>query len=188
LLKQAILKGGLKFSDMTYTDKFKAVPDQFAALRNKATDVINCAEPICTQMQAQGLAHKWLTFQDVTPDLQASFITASSGFLKAHRDVAKRFLMAIVKAEVEIKAAHGGWTPELLKTVAKWAEVPEATVATIQGPPYTGHFGQIDATSIRAQQAFWMTEGTVKQAVIVADIVDPSIRIEALRALGMKTR
>ncbi len=45
LLKQAILKDGLKFSDMTYTDKFKTVPDQFAALRNKAVEVLNGAEP-----------------------------------------------------------------------------------------------------------------------------------------------
>jgi NitT/TauT family transport system substrate-binding protein len=182
LLKQAILKGGLKFSDMTYTDKFKTVPDQFAALRNKAVEVLNGAEPICTQMQVQGLAHKWLTFQDVIPGFQASFVTSSASFLKTHRDAVKRFLMALIKAEKEIKAAHGGWTPTLSTTVAKWAEIPEATVATIPGPPYTGQFGSVDATSIRTQQAFWMTEGTVKQAVIVADIIDTSVLAEAIKA------
>jgi NitT/TauT family transport system substrate-binding protein len=186
LLKQAILKGGLKFSDMTYTDKYKTVPDQFAALRNKAVDVTSGAEPICTQMQAQGLAHKWLAFSDVIPGFQASFVTSSAQFLKTHRDAVRRFLIALLKAEKEIKAANGGWTPQLIATVAKWAEIPEATVATIPGPPYTGQFGQIDATSIRTQQAFWMNEGTVKQAVIVADVIDTSILTEARRASGIK--
>jgi NitT/TauT family transport system substrate-binding protein len=185
LLKQAILKGGLKFSDMTYTDKYKTVPDQFAALRNKAVEVVSGAEPICTQMQAQGLAHKWLAFSDVIPGFQASFVTSSSGFLKTHRDAVKRFLIAMLKAEKEIKAAKGGWTPQLITTVAKWAEIPEATVATIPGPPYTGQFGAIDATSIRTQQAFWMNEGTVKQAVIIADVIDTSLLKEAWKASGI---
>ena len=185
LLKQAILKAGLKFTDMTYSDKLKAVPDQFAALRNKAVDVTNGAEPVCTQMQAQGLAKKWLTFQDVVPGLQASFITSSSSFLKTHRDAVKRFLIALLKAEKDIKAANGHWTPQLLVTVAKWSEIPEATVATIPGPSYSGQFGAIDATSIRAQQAFWMSEGTVSQAVIVADIVDTSLLREVWRAAGI---
>jgi NitT/TauT family transport system substrate-binding protein len=185
LLKQAILKGGLTFSQMTYTDKFKTVPDQFAALRNKAVDVLNGAEPICTQMQAQGLAHKWLTFSDVIPGFQASFITSSAAFLKAHPDAVKRFLIALIRAEKDIKAANGAWTPLLSSTVAKWAEIPAATVATIPGPPYTGQFGNIDATSIRTQQAFWMTEGTVKQAVIVSDIIDTTLLREAQRASGV---
>ena len=185
LLKQAILKGGLKFSDMTYTDKYKTVPDQFAALRNKAVEVVSGAEPICTQMQAQGLAHKWLAFQDVIPGFQASFVTSSAQFLKTHRDAVKRFLIALLKAEKEIKAAKGGWTPQLITTVAKWAEIPEATVATIPGPPYTGQFGAIDATSIRTQQAFWMNEGSVKQAVIIADVIDTSLLKEAWKASGI---
>jgi NitT/TauT family transport system substrate-binding protein len=185
LLKQAILKGGLKFSDMTYTDKFKTVPDQFAALHNKAVEVLDGAEPICTQMQAQGLAHKWLTFQDVIPGFQASFITSSASYLKTHRDAVKRFLIALLKAEKEIKAAKGGWTPVLQSTVAKWAEIPESVVATIPGPPYTGQFGAIDETSIRTQQAFWMNEGTVKQAVIISDIVDTSVLKEALKESGI---
>jgi NitT/TauT family transport system substrate-binding protein len=186
LLKQAILKGGLKFSDMTYTDKFKTVPDIFAALRNKAVDVVNGAEPVCTQMQAQGLAHKWLTFSDVIPGFQASFITSSAAFLKAHPDAVKRFLIAVIAAEKDIKAANGAWTPQLIGTVSKWAEIPEPTVASIPGPPYTGQFGDIDATSIRAQQAFWMNEGTVKQAVIVADIIDTTLLKQAQRASGVR--
>ncbi len=107
-------------------------------------------------------------------------------FLKTHRDAVKRFFVALIKAEKEIKAANGAWTPALIATVAKWAEIPEATVATLPGPPYSGQFGSIDETSIRTQQAFWMTEGTVKQAVIVADIIDTSVLNDARHASGVR--
>ena len=97
----------------------------------------------------------------------------------------KRFFLAILKAEKDIKAADGKWTPALIATVAKWAEIPAATVATLPGPPYSGQFGAIDATSIRTQQAYWMEEGSVKQAVIINDIIDTSVLNEARRASGL---
>jgi ABC-type nitrate/sulfonate/bicarbonate transport system substrate-binding protein len=186
LLKQAILRGGLQLSDMTFTEKYKTATDQYAALRNKAVDVTSGAEPVCTQMQVEGLTHKWLTFQDVVPGLQGAFLTTSAAYLKDHRDVVKRFLLAFLKAERDLKRTNGKWTPAVAATMASWSGLPIATIELVPGPPYTGQFGLIDIDSIITQEQFWLAEGSVKQRVSATDLIDISVLTEARRELGMK--
>jgi ABC-type nitrate/sulfonate/bicarbonate transport system substrate-binding protein len=186
LLKQAVQKGGLTLAQLNYSEKYRSTPDAIAALRNKAVEVLPQAEPVCTQMQVQGYAHKWLTFQDATPGIQGAFIATSPAFIHDHRDVVKRFLVALLRAEREIRPANGQWTPQLIAAVAKWSEIAPSTIQQIPGPPYSGQYGKIDVDSILTQEAFWIAEGSVKQRVSAADLIDPSVLIEATRDAGVR--
>jgi NitT/TauT family transport system substrate-binding protein len=150
---------------------------------NKAVEITPAFEPMVTQLDKQHIAHKWLSTHDVIPDYQGTFLAASAAFVKTHRDVVVRFLTAYLRAAHDVDRGGGKWTPMLLTEVAKWTEQPEATVAQITGPAYAGDFGSINQASVVRQQAFWVSQGLVKEPVTVPAMIDSSILDDAKKAL-----
>ena len=179
-------KAGLTTADLTYTQKLHSQSDVFTALRNKAVDVVMDTEPTASQLQAQGLAHKWIPQGEIAPWYQDGYIGVSASFLRDHRDAVVRFLTAFVKAQRTIAGTNAKWTPETLATVVKWSELPEDVIKTIPGPAYTGGLGKIDTSSIERQQQMWLALKLVQKPVRVADIIDSEPLKDAYRALGLK--
>ena len=182
LVKAALAKGGLTTKDVTFTERFRTIPDTFAAFKNDAADVQAMTEPLCTQWDADRVAHRWLTAQDVIPGFQPSYIAAGGAYLRDHRAVVVRFLAAFLKGARDVTNAKGHWTPALIASAAKWTELPPATLEKLAGPSYVGQMGSIDAGWIDRQQRFWIAEGTVAKAAPIADILDASLVDEARRA------
>jgi NitT/TauT family transport system substrate-binding protein len=186
IARTELAKAGLTTADLTYTQKLKTQADVFTALRNKAVDVVMDTEPTASQLEAQGLAHKWLPQGEIAPFYQDGYIGVSATFLRDHRDAVARFLTAFVRAQREIAAGNGKWTPETLATVVKWSGLPEEVIKTIPGPAYTGGLGKIDTSSIERQQQLWLTLKLVDKPVPVGDIVDDGPLRDAYKALGVK--
>lgn len=182
MIKSAVAKAGLTLKDVQFGEKFRTIPDVFAAFKNGAADVQAMTEPLCTQWDTDHLAHRWLTAQDVIPGFQPSYIAAGGAFLKDHRAVVVRFLAAYLKGARDVTDAKGRWTPALIASAAKWTEIPEATLQRLAGPSYAGQMGAIDASWIDRQQRFWVAEGSVPKAAPLSDIVDASLLDEARRA------
>jgi NitT/TauT family transport system substrate-binding protein len=179
LIKQTLAKAGMTTSDVIYSERMKSAADALVSYMNKAVEVTPAFEPMATQLDRQHLAHKWLSVHDVIPDYQGSFLAASSAFVQSHRDVVKRFLVAILRAQRDIDRSSGKWTPMILSEVAKWSEQPEATIAQIPGPSYSGDDGSINQASVERQQAFWVTQGLVKTPVAVGTTMDASMLEDA---------
>jgi NitT/TauT family transport system substrate-binding protein len=182
LLKQTLIKGGLTTKDVRFSERFRTIPDAYAAFKNGAVDVQAMTEPLCTQWNDEKLAHRWLTAQDVIPGFQPSYIVVGGSYLKAHRAVAVRFLAAFLKGARDVTSGKGRWTPELIAIAAKWTELPPATLEQLAGPSYVGQLGAIDTGWIERQQSFWVAEGSVAKAVATSDLVDDSLLGEARRA------
>lgn len=180
---QTIANGGLTMKDVTYGNKFRDPPSWISALTNKAVDVMGLPEPFATAVQAQHLAHKWLGMDDVAPWFHETFIAASVPFARDHHDAAVRFMRALLHAANDVKAANGHWTPEFVTLVAKYAQLPEATVRQIPGPANPGD-GQIDLDSVLRQEDFWRARGLVQTRVPASSIIDFSV----LRDVGTTAR
>jgi ABC-type nitrate/sulfonate/bicarbonate transport system substrate-binding protein len=120
------------------------------------------------------------------PFIRTAYIGVSASFVRDHRDAVVRFLTAFVRAQREIAAGNGRWTPDTLATVVKWSGLPEDVIKSIPGPAYTGGLGKIDASSIRRQQQLWVTLKLVDKPVPVESIVDDGPLRDAYKALGIK--
>jgi NitT/TauT family transport system substrate-binding protein len=184
LVRIALAKGGIPLNAVTYTNKINDNASIYAAMRNKAIDVLGNTEVIVTQLEQQKLAHKWLTTNDIAPGVQESFLAASPQFLKGHRDAARRFLMGYLKAAREIEATNGAWTPELLRTVVKWSQLPEDVIRSVPGPAYNS-LG-LKPESVDRQQKFWLAAGLVQTPAPLSALVDTTILADARRAMGMR--
>jgi ABC-type nitrate/sulfonate/bicarbonate transport system substrate-binding protein len=186
IARTELTKAGLTTADLTYTQKLRTQEDVFTALRNKAVDVVMDTEPSASQLEAQGLAHKWLPQGEIAPFYQDGYVGVSATFLANHRDAVARFLTAFVRAQREIAAANAKWTPAALATVVKWSDLPEDVIKGIPGPAYTGGLGKIDTSSIDRQQQMWLALKLVDKPVPVASIVDDGPLRVAYKALGLK--
>jgi NitT/TauT family transport system substrate-binding protein len=179
LTLQAIEAGGLKPTEVNFTTKESAVPDQLAALTNKVVDVQGTTEPTATVMQQQGVGNKWISYRDVMPGYQEAFWGVSSSFAKDHPDLVVKFLRAYLQGAADVARTNGKLTPELVATIAKWTESPPDVIRAMGATPYYGQAGTINVTGLDRVQKFWVTLGLVKAPVDVAKIIDPQFLIAA---------
>ncbi len=172
LTLQAIQAGGLKPTDVNFTTKEAAVPDQLAALTNKVVDVQGTTEPTATVMQQQGVGVKWISFHDVMPSYQEAYWGVSSAFAKAHPDVVAKFVQAYLRGAADVTRSKGKLTPELVETIAKWTEIPPDIIRAMGATPYYGQAGAINNEALDRVQKFWMSLGLIKTSVPIEKIVD----------------
>ena len=185
LTNQALSAGGLTPADVRYTERFRTPPDFLAAFRNGAADVLSAPEPVAAQLEAEGLAHRWLSARDLAPWFQETFLAASPTFLERRRPVARNFLMAYLKGAAEVTACNGQWTPELRQTVSRWSGVPDLHLSLIDGPVYPGDRGEIDTELLARQQQYWVAQGKVRSPVAITEITDTTILRDARQAMGL---
>jgi NitT/TauT family transport system substrate-binding protein len=171
----ALAAGGLTENDVTYGNKFRDPASWVSALTNKAVDVQGVAEPFATALQEQHLAHKWIGISDLAPWFDETFLAASVPFARDHHDALVRFMRATLRAANDITAANGRWTPELVASLAKWSQLPEATIRQIATPAYPGD-GKVDLPSVMRQQDFWHGRGLVQTVVPANAIVDATVQ------------
>jgi NitT/TauT family transport system substrate-binding protein len=186
MTRLALADNKVPTTDVTMSYTVRGPSDWLAGMRNRAADMWGVVEPFASELEAQKLGHKWLTYNDVTPWLQDAYFAASANFLKAHPEAIRRFLSAIIKADREIDASKGSWTPKMIAEVAKWSGLPQADIERIPGPNYVGQFGAIRTDSIGRVQNVLLSSGAVQTAVPLEKIIDTSALQAARRAAGIR--
>ena len=180
-------EGALTPADMTFTQRFTTAPDYILSLRN-INDVQVAYEPAVTQLEQMHLGHRWLSISDVDDGYQESFIAASAKLLKARPDAIRRFLVGYVRACKLIADAKRKWTPDMIRTLSKWSQLPPDFVAAIPTPPYTGRYGWIDVNAIERTQRFWHVYGLVPTEQPIDTMVDTSFIKAAQKTAGVPVR
>lgn len=184
--RQALIKAGFSMTDVHYSNKARQTADTYALLRNKAVDIVTTIEPVASQLEAEKLGHRWISYRDVIPWYQDSYIVASSAFLRDHRNAVVRFIEGCLEGQRDVVSAGPKWTPDLAAEVAKWSEMPPDVIARIQGPAYTGEMGSVLNNSISRQQDLWLSLNLVSKSVTITDFEDLSLLAEARRSLGIR--
>jgi NitT/TauT family transport system substrate-binding protein len=177
----ALEKANLTPADVKLTSKLTGTSDWYAALNNKAYDVVATVEPESSQLENAGLGHKWISLSQVAPWYQSAFTAVSKDFLANHRDVVVRFLVAELQGERDVEASKGHWTPELAKEVETWTGLSHDAVMHMPGPVDPGDRGGIDIASMRRAQNYWMARGLVKSQHVMSEVVDDGPLLAARR-------
>lgn len=184
MLVRTLAKGGLTLADVDATHPQGGPANLLPALINKEFDALAVGEPLVTQLEKQGLVHRWLSYNDVAPGFQSSFLAASASFAATHKDALQRFVTAYIRACRDIEATNGKWTPALIDTLVRWSGQNRDVIAAIPGPAYPG-LGEISTASIEEQEQLWLQLGILKQAVPPAELVDGEFAAAARSALHL---
>lgn len=185
LAHEVIRQAGLAASDVNVTAAVRTPPNWYTSLRNHAVDVQAAVEPTATELERQGLGHKWLSYADGAPWFQDVYLAGSSGFVRDHHDALRRFLIAYLTAARDIDRAGPVWSPKLAAVVAKWTQLPLATIMAVPGPAYTG-LGVVNRSSLERVQAYWISQALVKTAEPLNDLLDLTALDEARKALRIR--
>jgi ABC-type nitrate/sulfonate/bicarbonate transport system substrate-binding protein len=181
-----LAKAGLTMSNVIMNVGITGATTNFLpALRNKQYDAMSVPEPIASQFEKLGIAHKWLSYQDVLPSFQTAYLAIGPAFARDHHDAAERFVRAFMRACRDIASANGKWTPELIDSESKWSGLDRNAITAIPGPTYPGT-GKIDVDSIRRQEELWLSLNMLKKSVPIAALIDDSYARNARAALGIK--
>ena len=186
LARETIRLAGLTPADVNLTAAVRTPANWYASLRNRAVDVQVTTEPYATEIEREGLAHKWISYADSVPWFQDLYLAASPAFDRDRHAALRRFLIAYLQAAREIDRAGPVWSQQLAGEVSKWSEVPVATIMQIPGPAYTGQLGAVNRSSLERVQAYWVSQGLVKTTQPLNDILDLTGLDEARKALRIR--
>jgi NitT/TauT family transport system substrate-binding protein len=183
LMKQTLLTAGLSRKDVRLVYKVRSPSDFPEVLRQKLVDVAGISEPTATLVENAGLGVRWLSYPDIVPWFQETYLSASEGFLKDHSDSAVRFLTAYLRGVREVSKAQGQWTPDLMATAIKWTGISDELLRKIGGIPYWDPSGRIRADVLARVQQFWRDEGLVRKPADLAQLVDVDLLHKAQQGL-----
>jgi len=186
LVHEVIRQAGLAPADVNITAAVHTPGNWYEVLRNHAVDVQATVEPTATELQREGLGHKWLTYNDATPWFQDVYFGASPSFARDHQDAIRRFLIAYLRAAQDVGRSGPGWTPKMAAEVAKWTQLPLATIMQVPGPAYAGDLGTVNVASLERVQAYWVSEGLVKTPEPLNDLLDLTALDGARKALHIR--
>jgi NitT/TauT family transport system substrate-binding protein len=186
LAHEVIRQAGLTTADVNVTAAVRTPPNWYTSLRNHAVDVQAAVEPTATEIEREGLAHKWLSYSDGVPWFQDVYLAASPGYDRDHHDAVRRFLIAYLQAARDIDRAGPTWSPKLAAEVAKWSGLPLATIMQVPGPAYTGGLGAVNRSSLDRVQGYWLSQGLIKTTQPLNDLLDLTALNEARKALRIR--
>jgi NitT/TauT family transport system substrate-binding protein len=169
-----LAKAGLTMSNVIMNVGITGSATSFLpALRNKQYDAMSVTEPLATEFQKMGVAHRWLSYEDVIPSFQSAYLAIGPAFARDHHDAAVRFVRAFMRACRDIAAANGKWTPGLIDSESKWSGFDRSAFEAIPGPAYPGD-GKIDIDSIRRQEQLWLSLNMLQKKVPIDALIDDS--------------
>ncbi len=183
LLKETLSAGGLTPADARVSEHYRSIANWLEALRNHAVDVLGATEPAASQLEAEGVGHRWISFSSVVPWYQQEYIGASAAFAKAHPDLLRRFLRAYLRANDDVLKSNGKWTPELLAEAAKWSQLSPDVLRGLSGPIYPTAHGEVSLDALGRMQQFWVGEKLVATPVDVRNVADLTLLHEVQRSL-----
>jgi len=184
LLKETIRVGGLTPADVHLSERFRTIDNWLEAFRNKAADVIGATEPSASELEAQGVGHRWVSFATIAPWYQLEYLGASARFAKDHPDVIRQFLRAYVRGNDDVLKSNGKWTPGLLAEAVKWSHFTPDLLRGLSGPTYPSPHGEVSLESLTRIQQFWVNEKLVAAPVDVNNVVNIALLHDVQKSRG----
>lgn len=155
------------------------------ALEGGQADVVAAPQPIAESIIAAG-AGKQFGSDTSLPWFQNGGVLANTSWYDSHRNVAKRFLMGLIKGLQVMEKAGPHWTPSLVKTTAKWSGFNAKTIRSIPALPYFGQLGAISRLNFIKQGNIFRRFGAFKGKVDISKLYDGRALRAARKALGIK--
>ena len=186
VLHQALLKGGLKDSDIERV--YVPFSQQLVALQNKGIDAAIAGEPDITQMLRVGVAVRFAGLSKFYPHEAAHVLY--SGRFSQDRDTGVKFLKAYLRAVRDYDwalkdgkiAGPGG--EEIIAMLGEMTGVKDLSIFRDAIPPYIEPNGALSMTVLQTDLDYYKELGLVKSDVALSRVVDRSFAEAAGAQLG----
>jgi NitT/TauT family transport system substrate-binding protein len=162
--------------------------DQVTALANSGIDLAITPEPSLTTAEASGAAHIWLRSDAMLTGHVTAVVMYGAKFVAEQPDVAKRLLVAYLRAVRDYNdaffkndpAAREFAVSALIKyTPLKERGLYDRIVFTGLDPD-----GRVPLSSVEMDQAYFLDSGQQQQRLDLTKVLDMSYADEAVRILG----
>ena len=174
LIRFALINAGLTPSEVRLSYKIRTPSDVVHLFQEKQVDVAGVSEPTATLISERGLAHKWISYRDVIPWYQDTFLGASEDFVKSRPVAAAGVVRACLRAAGAINQARGAWTPATLAAAVKWSRFKPADLKAMGGVPYWSGDGAVDGRALDRVQQYWVGRRFVRTPTDVAALLGPA--------------
>lgn len=189
LLNEAAKKGGLTFADVEKV--YLGYPQQVVALTNGAIDGSMMIEPFTTTLLKSNTGAVVATTEDFYPSAQIAMVYYSEMFVKNRAEVARRFMVAYVKALrdfndviAEGKIGQGKQADEVADILAKGLGVSVENIRANYVHAVDPD-GRINVAAVRNDLAFFKANGDVADKNIeVEKLIDSSFVDATIKELG----
>jgi NitT/TauT family transport system substrate-binding protein len=180
---------GLRYSDVQRT--VLPYPQHVIAFQNGAIEAALTIEPFATLAVDSGVAVAVMGNDQFYPDQEVSCVLCSSALIKDRRDVIVRYLAGFLKGvryyRTGLKNGHfdGPIGNEVAQIIATQTGAAQALVMRTT-PASIDPNGRLNLASMRADLAFYKSQGFIEGGDIVVDrVVDTSLAAEATKMIGV---
>jgi len=186
VLHQALLKGGLKDSDIDRV--YVPFSQQLVALQNKGIDAAIAGEPDITQMLRLGVAARFAGLSKFYAH-EAAQVLYRSKFAQ-DRQGAVKFLKAYLRAVRDYDRAlqngkmAGPGAEEIIGMLGEMTGVKDLSIFRDAVPPYMEPNGALNMTTLQTDLDYFKELGLVKKDIALSRVVDRSFAEAAAAQLG----
>ncbi len=184
---KACERGGLKYDDVEHI--FLSFSDMVVALRNGSIDAAMALEPWATQAINDGFAVRIAGSDAYYPNQQITVVVYASQFAQSKPDVAKRFMVAYVRAlrfyRDALRNGHisGPTANELVSIMATDLHLDPALLRQMVAASMDPN-GRVNAKSLAEDYNIYKQFGLIVGTVDVDKVVDMSFVDAAVKTLG----
>jgi NitT/TauT family transport system substrate-binding protein len=190
ILNEAAKQGGFKYNEINHV--YMGYPQHVAAFGNAAIDAAVTSEPAASQAVASGVA---VRFSDdkLYPNHQAGVLLYGGDFIKKRPAVAKKFMVAYMKAvrvyNDALKGGHfaGPAAREVIDIMVQDSNLKARDIYTKVIPSGMNPNGRVNMDSLKKDFQFFREQGFLKGESSPEGLVDNSFADAALKVLGPYT-
>jgi len=185
LYDRMLAQAGLSADDveLTVTGGF---PEMLTALDTGRIDGAVLAEPWVSIAVQQGTAVVYERFADIAPSLEWNLLVYSSGFATQRTDVARRFMVARLRAVRDYESGFFGGRDrdELVSILTRNTSVTDPSLYPRMSFSEMDPDGRLDAESVGVLQDWYVAHGYVTKPAELSTVVDPEFASFAVGVLG----
>lgn len=177
---------GLRDTDLVYM----SFPQMVTALQNKAVDAAFLTEPSVTTAVMGGDAVRVAGDDEMFPDHQIAVTLFSEKFIGGKRDVAVRFMRAMLRGGRDYTATvadgklAGPGAENMISILTEYSLIKDPAVYRRIGVHACDPDGKLNIASLQADLDYFRSQGLIEGKVEVGDAIDTSIAEAAVRGIG----
>jgi NitT/TauT family transport system substrate-binding protein len=186
VLDTALKRVGLSSNDLELANL--AFPDMPSALAGGSVDAAMVIEPFLATVLDKNFGVLWKRTDEIIPDFQAAVVLYGPQFVVGKPDVARRFMLAYVKASRYYNDAirekgSPAWN-EVVDILIKNTRIKDRAVYDQMGLPGLDPDASLNVDSIRDMQDWWLERGLQDERIDLSRAIDQSFAQNAARELG----
>lgn len=162
-------------------------PDMATAFASGAIDAAFPIEPFVTVATDRGVAECWRETADLAPGIQTGVLLYGPTFAEQRTETARRFMVAYLRAARDYYRAFfgdGQGRAEIVDLLTRITPIKDRALLERIAPTWLDPNGDVNTTSLRDTQRWYMERGDQAAEVDLQRAVDPSFVAFALERLG----